>query len=169
MLNTDNYREIERKTVHTSGKTRTGTLMKSYLQLNTFHPEIGRQVCVQIFHVFNYYGPACYDSSSREPTILCTALCPININLTSMQLYDKRRGEDFFHFRHYSLFANVKSNKNLKKKSLFNSHRNQKLPLNLAGKKMSVAGFHIAVSIPFRIPKYLHNYRMQDCYNGKKK
>jgi len=33
---------------------------------------------------------------------------------------------------------------------------------------MSVAGFHIAASIPFTIPKYLHNYRMQDCYNGKK-
>lgn len=32
------------------------------------------------------------------------------------------------------------------------------LPLNLTGKNMSVAGFHIAVSIPFKTPKYLQNY-----------
>jgi hypothetical protein len=37
------------------------------------------------------------------------------------------------------------------------------LPLNLAGKKMSVAGFHIAVSIPFKTPKYLQNYIAQHC------
>lgn len=32
-----------------------------------------------------------------------------------------------------------------------------RLPWNLAGKKTSVAGFHIAVSIPFKTPKYLQN------------
>lgn len=31
------------------------------------------------------------------------------------------------------------------------------LPLNLAGKEISVVGSHMTVSIPFNIPKYLTN------------
>lgn len=37
------------------------------------------------------------------------------------------------------------------------------VPWNLAGKKASVAGFQITVSIPFKIPKYLNNYTTVSC------